>query len=193
MSRTGVAWVALAALLAFGSLFGWLLPAFLFDWQPALAWREPWRWWTAAFVHWSPLHLGANLLGALVLALLGWSARLPAAQALAWAAAWPLTQLGLLARPELAHFGGLSGVLHAGVAIAALHLSWRGHRSQRWIGIAIGAGLLVKIGLEVPWGPALRHPQGWDIAIAPWAHASGVAAGFLCAAIALAWTGRPAS
>ena len=34
----------------------------------------------------------------------------------------PLTQLGLLMRPDLLHYGGLSGVLHAGVAAAALWL-----------------------------------------------------------------------
>ena len=36
--------------------------------------------------------------------------------------AWPLTHLSLLARPEVMHYGGLSGVLHAGVAVAALGL-----------------------------------------------------------------------
>jgi hypothetical protein len=49
----------------------------------------------------------------------------------AWVCAWPLTQLGLLMRPDLSHYGGLSGVLHAGAAIVALHLVWRGARARR--------------------------------------------------------------
>ena len=53
----GVAWVALAALLAAGSLLALWLPAAAIAWQPGLAAREPWRALSAAFVHWSGLHL----------------------------------------------------------------------------------------------------------------------------------------
>ena len=123
-----------------------------------------------------------------------WSRR-PASRrarlALAWLAAWPLTQLGLLAQPALLHYGGLSGVLHAGVAVAALHLAWRGGRGERWIGAALLGGLALKVASEAPWGAPLRHPAGWDIAVAPAAHACGLVAGLLYAAVALAWnTGR---
>ena len=38
---------------------------------------------------------------------------------LAWLLSWPLTQWGLMLQPELLHYGGLSGVLHGGAAIAA--------------------------------------------------------------------------
>ncbi len=187
MKRPGATWAALAALLAAGSLLAWTLPAALLDWQPALAAREPWRAFTAAFVHWSPLHLAANLSGALVLAALGLAARLPARFTAAWAAAWPLTQLGLLVQPALAHYGGLSGVLHAGVAVAALALVRRETGRRRALGAAIGAGLLIKLLLEEPWGAPLRHGGGWDIATAPLAHATGALAGLLCGAAVLAW------
>lgn len=183
-------WPALAALLAAASLLAWWWPAALIDWQPALAHSQPWRAWSAAFVHWSGLHLGANLAGAAVVGALGVVGQLPARMALAWFAAWPLTHAGLLLRPELAHYGGLSGVLHAGVAVAALWLLVRSHGRRRLIGAAIAGGLLVKVAAEAPWGPALRHGGGWDIATAPFAHASGVAAGALCAALLLWW--RPA-
>ena len=127
--RQAQAWLWLAALLGGGALLGWWLPANALDWQPDLAASQPWRAWTAAAVHWSALHLGANLAGLAVLAALGWVADLPRPAALAWACAWPMTHAGLLWRPELAHYGGLSGVLHAGVAVAALWLllgPWHG-------------------------------------------------------------------
>ena len=47
-------WLSLSALLAGGSVLAYGLPAAMLDWQPALVWREPWRAWTAVFVHWSP-------------------------------------------------------------------------------------------------------------------------------------------
>lgn len=184
--QPGLAWLALSLLLALGALLAPAWPATLLDWQPGLAWREPWRWWTAAWVHGSGLHLAANLAGTALVAALGWVARAPARLALAWALAWPLTQLGWLAGPPLAHFGGLSGVLHAGVAVAALGLVVLAPGARRTIGLLLLAGLAVKLGLESPWGPALRQPPGWDIAIAPWSHACGTVAGLLAAAVVLA-------
>lgn len=61
MNRPGQAWLALAAALAAASVLAWWAPAWALDWQPALAAAEPWRAFSAAFVHWSPMHLGANL------------------------------------------------------------------------------------------------------------------------------------
>jgi rhomboid family GlyGly-CTERM serine protease len=168
---------------AAGSLLAWLAPANALDWQPALAATEPWRWITAAFVHWSPLHLAANLAGAAVLAAFGWAAALPARAALAWALAWPLTHGVLLLQPALAHYGGLSGVLHAGVAVGAAGLVLERTGRARTIGAAVMAGLLLKIVLERPWAGPLAHPPGWDIAVAPLAHAGGAAAGLLCAGL----------
>ncbi|MFT3818067.1 MAG: rhombosortase [Rubrivivax sp.] len=174
------AWALLAALLAAGSLAAPLLPSAVLDWQPGLVWTQPWRWWTAAWVHWSTLHLLANLAGLALVAALGLLARLPAAAAWAWALAWPLTQLALLLRPELPRFGGLSGVLHAGVAVAALHLLRpAGDRRQRRVGAALLLGLALKLVLEAPWGPALQPRPGWDIAVVPWSHLGGAAAGLL--------------
>ena len=175
-------WLALCCLLATGALVGWALPATLLDWQPALAASAPWRAWTAAFVHWSPLHLGANLAGCAVLAAFGAAARVPPRAVWAWAAAWPLSHVALLLQPALAHYGGLSGVLHAGVAVAALAL--RAQTPTRWrLGAGVLAALGLKLLLERPWAGPLAHPAGWDIAIAPLAHATGVAAGLACAAL----------
>ncbi|MBI3369691.1 MAG: hypothetical protein HY021_14955, partial [Burkholderiales bacterium] len=54
-----------------GALLAPWIGADRLDWQPALVWREPWRWWTAAWVHWSGLHLAANLVGAALVSMLG--------------------------------------------------------------------------------------------------------------------------
>jgi len=193
MAAPGRAWLALAALLAAGSVLAWWLPAWALDWQPALAAAEPWRAWSAAFVHWSALHLRANLGATAAVAAFGWAARVPPRAALAWFAAWPLTHLGLWLRPELAHYGGLSGVLHGGVAVVVLWLLVAARGRRRAIGAMVGVGLLAKLLLEQPWGPVLQRPADWDIAVAPLAHATGAVAGLLCAALALAFGTEPRS
>jgi rhomboid family GlyGly-CTERM serine protease len=178
----GRAWLLLALALGGGALLAWPLPTRWFDWQPGLVVAEPWRAWSAAFVHWSALHLAANLLGCALVAVLGHVAALPRRAALAWLLAWPLTHLALLLRPELAHYGGLSGVLHAAVAVAGWWLVAGVPGRARLIGAALLVGLSIKVALEDPFGPVLARVAGWDIAIAPLAHATGALAGSLAAA-----------
>ena len=144
----GMAWVMLAALLCAGavaitalSFAGGVTPiaspfALALDWQPALGLRETWRLWTGAWVHWSTAHLLVNAAGAAVIAFVGWRARLPADSALAWFAAWPLTQafMAAVGAERLAvlmpHYGGLSGVLHAGAIVLGLSLAWPPERAE---------------------------------------------------------------
>lgn len=185
LAKPGRAWGGLAALLGVVALAGWATPHGALDWQPALALTQPWRAFSAVGVHFSLLHLLANLAGVAAVGALGISARAPLSATWAWVAAWPLTQLGLLLEPALLHYGGLSGVLHAGVAVIAVVLLWLPNAStRRWVGIALLAGLILKIVLEAPWGAPLRYPAGIDIAVAPLAHASGLVAGLLCAIVA---------
>lgn len=171
------------------------MPANSLDWQPANAATEPWRAFTAIFVHWSPQHLGTNLLAAAVVGGYGFAAGVPRRATLAWGLAWPLTHIALAVQPALAHYGGLSGVLHAGVAIVTLWLLLTSGPGARWrqaIGLMVATGLVVKLVTEEPWGTALRHSAEWDIAVAPLAHATGAAAGLLCGGLALLWR-RPAA
>lgn len=180
------AWASMAIALALGALALWSAPREAFDWQPGLAVTQPWRLWTAALVHLSPLHLQANLLGCAVVAVFGIAAGLPRHAAWAWLAAWPLTHAVLALQPLLLHYGGLSGLLHAGVAIAALQLARQTHQRRRWIGGAVLTGLAAKLVFEQAWlGPTQVVP-GWDIRIAPLAHLTGAAAGLLCGAVAQA-------
>lgn len=188
--RIGRAWASMATGLALGALALWSAPREAFDWQPGLALTQPWRLWTAAFVHLSPLHLQANLLGCAVVAAFGIVAGLPRAATWSWLAAWPLTHAALMLQPRLLHFGGLSGLLHAGVAVAALHLAWRERDRARWLGRAVLAGLVVKLLFEQAWAGPTQAVPGWDIRIAPLAHLTGALAGLLCGAVAQVIAGR---
>jgi rhomboid family GlyGly-CTERM serine protease len=168
------------------------------DWQPSLALSEPWRAFSAAFVHYSPAHLGANLAGCAVLAFFGWAARVPAVALCVWGLAWPLGHALLGLVPAIAHYGGLSGLLHAGVAVACVFsLAAAQPRAdealspalerQRLVAAIVWAGLWLKVLMEAPWGEPVRQVQGWDIAVVPLAHATGAACGSL---LALAWVWR---
>ena len=141
--------------------------------------------WTAAFVHLSPMHLQANLFGCVAVAAFGIAARLPSHATWSWLVAWPMTQAALALQPLLLHYGGLSGVLHAGVAVTALHLVLRAGRRRRAIGWAVLGGLAAKLVLEQPWAGPTHAVPGWDIAIAPLVHLTGTVAGLSCEAFAL--------
>lgn len=183
-ARPGTLWAAFAASLAVAALLTARADPALLDWQPQRAWAEPWRWWSAALVHLGGGHLLANLAGCGVVGAFGRAAGCTRRDAAAWGAAWPLTHLGLLLQPALAHYGGLSGLLHAGVAVAALGLVLRGRGRARAIGLAVLAGLVLKILGERPWAGAAQIWPGFDFPVAPLAHATGALAGLLCAAVA---------
>lgn len=162
-------------------------------WAPLLEWNalslghEPWRALTAAFVHHDLQHLSANLAGCAAVALLGWAGGLPLRATLAAAVAWPLTHALLLWAPGLTRYAGLSGLLHAAVAVAAVALMLQRERSTRTIGAAVWAGLLLKVLLEAPWRGAVQTVPGWSIPIAVAAHAAGLVSGTLAMACAAAW------
>jgi hypothetical protein len=137
----GAGWLAVTAMLALGAILVALIGlehgglavgtawSAAIDWRPGPPLDQPWRLWTAAWVHWSTAHLGVNLVGAAVVGAVGWRARAPRAAAIAWFLAWPLTALSMTlsnahGAPTLLHYGGLSGVLHAGVAVLGLTLAW---------------------------------------------------------------------
>ena len=187
----GVLWLWISAALALAATLAWWADSGLLDWQPQRAWPEAWRWWSAALVHWTAMHLGANLLATALVAAYGWAARVPTPVALAWIASWPFTHLALWAKPELLHYGGLSGVLHAGVAATTVWLVLRGQGAQRTVGWMMLVGQSVKLLVEEPWGIAIHAPSELDVAVAPLAHASGSIAGALLTLLVLRLT-RPA-
>ena len=161
------------------------------DWQPSLWQTQPWRLWTAALVHWSGAHLLLNLLGCAALIAWGHAAALGRRHTLAWLLAWPLTTLLLASSPTLLRYGGLSGVLHAGVAIGAWGLLWHCQGQRRRVGVLVLAGLALKLLLEEPllaqWlglglnVPALPLAGAPGFAVAGYAHFTGTVAGLACA------------
>lgn len=177
-------------MLALGALVGTALPTPALDWQTDKAWHEPWRWWTASWAHLDRPHLLANLAGAAAVAGFGWAARCSRRDAGAWLAAWPLTQGLLLLAPGAIRVAGMSGVLHAGVAVAAVSLIARERGRARAIGALVLAGLLLKLLGEEAWIAPERSLPGWDFPVAVLSHASGAAAGLLCAAVAWATSRR---
>lgn len=176
-----LAWCLVGALLLLPGAFIGTDPAAaaVLSWQPDLFPGEPWRAWSAAWVHLSTQHLFANLAGGVLVVALGAAARVDERAALAWALTWPLTHVGLLLMPELQRYGGLSGVLHGGVAVVAALLLRRDTRAERRVGGAIAAVLGLKLLGEAPWQGPLAYPEGWDIPVAPLAHSTGAVAGAL--------------
>lgn len=189
----GLGWLLLPSLAV--HMVGAPAPRLL-DAQPGLIWSQPWRCWSAAWVHWSVLHLVANTAGTLLLLTLGWTARVPLRAVWAWALAWPLVSPGIaLLQPGLAHYGGLSGVLHAGVAVVLVWLLRQPPqaRRERRVGLALFAGLMLKLASERFWTLELQQVAGWDIAVVPLAHAVGTVAGLSAGWLCLLAQSRPPS
>jgi len=176
-----MAWVVLAGMLCLGAVIVTALcaegssalsdsaMARALDWQAALGLREPWRLWTCAWVHWSAAHLAVNLAGVLVVAFVGWRARLDTVATRAWLAAWPLTQLAMAAlgadrvAAAMPHYGGLSGVLHAGAVVLGLSLAWpRAHADA--LAIALPSTVDTAFG-----GPRASAVEPAPITEGPWA------------------------
>ncbi|RZS53183.1 rhombosortase [Sphaerotilus mobilis] len=187
-----VAWLVMLSVLVVPAVLsgpGDALAREVLAWRPDRAWDEPWRWWSAAWMHLNTAHLLANLSGAVLVAALGWLLQPDRRMAWAWALAWPLTHLSLLLQPGLTRYGGLSGVLHAGVAVCAVWLWSRGERrGERHLGQALAAGLLLKLLLERAWEAPLNRVAGLDIVVAPLAHAAGAFWGALLALLVIRLT-----
>lgn len=173
-----------------------LLPSAMIDalaWRPERAWPDLWRWWSAAWVHWSALHLWGCVAAALLTWSLGWAIPAAPGAARAWAMAWPLTHLTLgWQAQDLTRYGGLSGVIHAGVAVMIVQLlrfpptPW--HRA---LGATLGVGIISKLLLEAPWQGALVRSPEWDIAVAPLSHVAGTVWGTISALVCLRPPARP--
>lgn len=166
------------------SLVGGIFPADLLAWERANP-ADMQRLWTAAFVHWNGKHLAMNLAAVLLLGLLGAFARLPRPAAYAWLLSVPLTHAGLVYSEEIRLYAGLSGSLHAGVAVAAFCMIVEPsvQLARRPLGLLLAGGLALKILLEAPWVSGLQASPEWAFLVATAAHASGAVAGLLAAAL----------
>lgn len=186
-------WVGFATSMALATGWMWIAAPsdaqrFRWDWQPALAAAEPWRVFTAAWVHWSVQHAALNAAAMTVLAAFGWVARLPRAATVAWLIAWPMTHLAMLAATVPTHYGGLSGIAHAGACVAGVWLvATPGPASRRMLGGVWLALLVLKLAFEVRVGPTLLGRGADAVVSVPAAHVCGALAGFAAAILLLAW------
>lgn len=186
-------WMALAILL--GGPAAAILPIELNTPEAWPRWIEPfllhptngWQqaevsWWSCAWFHGSPAHKFANLTALFILIVLALAQRAGPSAALAWFAAWPLTHVGMIFRPELTTYIGLSGVLHAGATVLALNqIICQDGKPFKLIGWILLIGLAIKVILmENPWNAILIPSHSSDINVAPWAHLSGIIAGLIC-------------
>lgn len=175
------AWPLSLGLFTLAITLAWAfgLDAPRWNWQAGLWMQEPWRLWTCALLSGNGLHLAGNAVGALLLALLGWQARLGVRALAAFALAWPLTHVLLALRPDLPAYFGASGLLHGAAVLVGLGLL-QGDARDRRIGQLMLLVILIKLGIEQPWGATLRFEPIWGgMATVPWSHSMGALAGLL--------------
>jgi rhomboid family GlyGly-CTERM serine protease len=187
--RPDLAWLLLGSALAAGSLLGWYGPQDTLAWHADRALSQPWQLLTAAWVHLSPAHLFINLAGTVVVLAFGLVAGCGRRDAAAWLLAWPLTHALLWLHTGMQVYAGLSGVLHAGVAVACMALVTRARGLARGVGVAVLLGLLAKLVLEDPLSAPVQHSPDWGFPVAVLAHSTGAAAGLVCALVA--WVTSP--
>lgn len=156
-----------------------------YDRQAILA-GEWWRLGTAPLVHFSASHLGWN---SLILGAAGW-----AVEALGYRHFWLVCAVAalapgmvyILAAPELAVYGGLSGLASGAVAYLCLgNLFTKGPNRVLWMAILLlmVGKIMAEVSLDVP---LFARPDGVPFRALPLVHA----AGFVGAACAMLWTVR---
>ncbi len=179
-----IAWLRVCALLGAGSLLALAVPNGVLEWGRTATVLQPWRLVSAVWPHLSVIHLLLNLGALAAVAALGWLLRVGTTQAIAWLACWPLTHAALWLQPEVMRYAGLSGVLHAGVAICAVKACCEPDRLARLVGWSLLAGLVLKVLIEAPWSRSLQDSVALGITVVPLAHAAGAALGLLAGVLA---------
>ena len=165
--------------------------ASLLQWD-AMQWpQRPWTLWTASLVHLSGGHLLANLLALGALAVLGWSLRAGKAAAVALLVAWPLSTLALLAWPQVQQYSGLSGLIHAALAVLWAHAAVQ---RKAWpLSFVLLAGMGLKLLTEHAWSVPVAFDIGWGFNVVYAAHLGGTLAGAACGLGAGVWHRAAAS
>lgn len=150
-------------------------------WQAGETLNAPWTLWSGSLVGITPFHTFGNLLALLAVGVLGQSVNARLRDAVALLVAWPLTTLWLLRWSEVSWYAGLSGVIHAAVAI----IFWRSiqQRSCFGIGLFLAAGLIFKLLLEHAWNTPIAFDFNWGFNVVYAAHLTGAIAGLACVMI----------
>lgn len=195
----GRGWLIVCVVHAVASMLVWWQGETLAGW---LTWRadrwlqQPWTLWTSAWVHRSTPHLIGNQMAIGALAAVAWVFRPGLRAVWAWVLAWPLVPWTQTMWPFVGYYVGLSGVIHAAVAVLVLDWMWnapRGSMAWRWGGL-LGLGLVAKLVLEQGWSKPVVWSEGLDMSVVHSAHLMGAIAGAGCVALLMAVSasrGRP--
>jgi len=178
-------WLSLCFLHAVASMLVWWggpPVAQVLTWRADTWWQHPWTLWTTPWVHINTPHLIGNQMAVGALAAMAWLVRPNAVASVAWLLAWPTVALVLPLWPHIGYAVGLSGLIHAAVAVVAVHLLLDQDRfvpsSRRWGGL-LAAGLLAKLLLEQGWHWPVVWSNSADMSVVQAAHLTGAVAGVL--------------
>jgi len=168
--------VAVAALAVFA--FPSIADALLYR-RTELAAGQLWRLWTGHLVHFGWQHLAADL--AVFLAAGIWLESLTPRTARLFLCLAPAAISGLLfvADPQLAFYGGLSGVAVGVLGVLALVQMGCDRASPRWFWPAVLALVALKVGIEAFSVAPLVAGFGPEIKVSTLAHLGGIACALL--------------
>ena len=181
--HTWAACAGVAALSAAFSFVPWLYAVGLYQ-RDAVRTGQWWRIVTAMWVHLDQWHWLADAMAAAGLILLLARVLRPQVIVGVLVACGVLVQVALLNQPTVQWYGGLSGALHGLAAWGGLRLlrpstDAAEDRFSRWIGVALCAGVLVKVWLEQSWLSPIAFDPHWGFGVVRIAHAFGAASGLL--------------
>jgi len=182
-------WPTLCAALAVASLAVWAAgpaAAAALQWDAGTWMRQPWTLFTSALVHLSGAHLLANLLALGALAILGWSMGAGTPASIALLGAWPLGTLALLAWPGVTRYSGLSGLVHAAVAVLWVHAAIRGRAYP--LTFVLFVALVFKLLGEHAWTTPVAFDPDWGFNVVYAAHLGGALTGAVCGLVAAVWS-----
>ena len=89
--------------------------------------------------------------------------------------AWPLSTLSLLLCPEVTSYVGLSGLVHAGIALLGILLL----QGSRYLGLTLLLGLAVKLRQEQAWVQPVVWSADWGFNVVVVAHLYGAGVGLV--------------
>lgn len=163
-----------------------LVIAALPEWRDALLYRRTelatgqlWRLWTGHLVHFGWRHLAADL-AVFTAAGIWLESFAPRTARLFLVLAPPaLSALLFVADPQLAFYGGLSGVAVGLLVLLALVQLRRDHAAARWTWYAVLALVAGKVAFEALTDTPLVSDFGPDIKVSTLAHLGGAACALL--------------
>ena len=177
-------WLPALLLLVAASAASLAPDAFLLD-RAAVEGGALWRLWTGHLVHHTAAHFAFDVSVALLLLCF---VRRP----LAWLVLPPVVGgVVLLARPHLATYAGLSGVLHGLTVLAGFDVLRELRGLERWIAGGLLLGVIAKAVVEAALGVSI-FSGGFDMGAETVfvAHLAGVAGGLALVGLEALRAGR---